>query len=516
MKPLRRILDRIHPWFAKGGKYERFYPLYEAADTFLYTPGTVTRGASHVRDGMDMKRIMITVCVALIPCVYMAFWNTGYQANVTIHNRRVAEQLVTAGSIPSTEIGTVMQASIGRPLEENIDHVASDLAKKRARDYLASTEGQEVLDARTDGEGVSRSQAEKEIFTSYSADIVGGLNDTLSEALAETTSPAQSVELSAIGYVPDWRGTLLQSMGLPFDPGNFLSNVILGGLYFLPVYIVCMIVGGIWEVLFAVIRGHEINEGFLVTGLLFPLTLPPTIPLWQVALGISFGVVIGKEIFGGTGRNFLNPALTARAFVYFAYPAQSTGEGIWTAANVDGFSGATSLGVMAVADLKEGLGALDVTWWQAFLGMTPGSMGETSELACLIGAAILIATGIASWRIMAGMLVGGVAFSAFLWGLGSPSNPMFAVSPIWHLVIGSFMFGLVFMATDPVSASMTQAGKWWFGALVGVMTILVRVINPAFPEGVMLAILFANCLAPLIDYFVIQANIRRRLARDAA
>jgi Na+-transporting NADH:ubiquinone oxidoreductase subunit B len=516
MKPLRRILDRIHPLFAKGGKYERFYPLYEAADTFLYTPGTVTKHASHVRDGMDMKRIMIMVCIALIPCVYMAFWNTGYQANIVIHNRKLAEQMVGAGVIPASEIGTVLQSSIGRPLEDNVDAITRGLAKKRGREYLATADVQRTIEARvSDGNGEERAQVERELLSAYTSDISPGLRQSISESLA-TSDASEDVELSAIGYEPGWRGRLLQSLGLSFDPGSFWSNVILGGLYFLPVYIVCMVVGGLWEALFAVVRGHEINEGFLVTGLLFPLTLPPTIPLWQVALGISFGVVIGKEIFGGTGRNFLNPALTARAFLYFAYPAQSTGEGIWTAVNVDGFSGATSLGVMAVADVREGLAAMDVSWWQAFLGTTPGSMGETSELACLIGAAILIAAGIASWRIMAGMLLGGLAFSALLWGIGSQTNPMFAVTPWHHLVIGSFMFGLVYMATDPVSASMTQAGKWWFGGLIGVMTILVRVINPAFPEGVMLAILFGNVLAPLIDYFVVQANIKRRLARDAA
>jgi Na+-transporting NADH:ubiquinone oxidoreductase subunit B len=238
-----------------------------------------------------------------------------------------------------------------------------------------------------------------------------------------------------------------------------------------------------------------------------------------VALGISFGVVIGKEIFGGTGRNFLNPALTARAFLYFAYPAQSTGEKIWTAVSVDGFSGATSLGAMAtanVADVKEGLSALNVTWGQSFMGTIQGSMGETSTLACIIGAMILIGAGIGSWRIMAGMLIGGISLSSLLYIIGSSTNPMFQLRPWEHVVVGGFAFGLVFMATDPVSASMTQLGKWWYGALIGAMTILVRVINPAFPEGVMLAILFGNVFAPLIDYFVVQANIKRRLARDAA
>ena len=247
---------------------------------------------------------------------------------------------------------------------------------------------------------------------------------------------------------------------------------------------------------------------------MFPLTLPPGIPLWQVALGISFGVVLGKEVFGGMGRNFMNPALTARAFLYFAYPAQISGDRVWVA--VDGFSGATSLGLMAAADPAVGLSELQVTWWQAFLGTISGSMGETSTLACLFGAAVLIATGIGSWRIMAGVLVGGMGFSTLLWLIGSQTNAMFALPPWWHLVLGGYAFGLVFMATDPVSASMTEMGKWVYGILIGVMTIMVRVINPAFPEGIMLAILLGNVFAPLIDYFVVQANVKRRLARYAA
>jgi Na+-transporting NADH:ubiquinone oxidoreductase subunit B len=202
--------------------------------------------------------------------------------------------------------------------------------------------------------------------------------------------------------------------------------------------------------------------------------------------------------------------------LYFAYPAQSTGEKIWTAVSVDGFSGATSLGAMATSNVSDGLDAMNVSWGQAFLGTIQGSMGETSTLACIIGAIILIGAGIGSWRIMAGMLIGGIGLSSVLYIIGSSTNPMFAVPPWYHLVIGSFAFGMVFMATDPVSASMTQTGKWWYGGLIGMMTILIRVINPAFPEGVMLAILFGNVLAPLIDYFVIQANIKRRLARDAA
>jgi Na+-transporting NADH:ubiquinone oxidoreductase subunit B len=306
----------------------------------------------------------------------------------------------------------------------------------------------------------------------------------------------------------------MEHVGLGYAPGSFLSCFVHGGLYFLPVYIVTMTVGGLWEVLFAIVRRHEINEGFLVTGMLFPLTLPPTIPLWQVALGISFGVVIGKEIFGGTGRNFLNPALTARAFLYFAYPAQISGDAVWVA--LDGYTGATTLGVMATADPAVGLDAINVTWLQAFLGTISGSMGETSTLGCMIGAAILIATGIGSWRIMTGVLAGGMGFSALFWAIGSDTNAMFSLPPWWHLVIGGYAFGLVYMATDPVSAAMTQTGKWFYGILIGAMTILIRVINPAFPEGIMLAILFGNVFAPLIDYFVVQANIKRRLARYAA
>ena len=275
-----------------------------------------------------------------------------------------------------------------------------------------------------------------------------------------------------------------------------------------------MAVGGMWEVLFACVRRHEVNEGFLVTGLLFPLTLPPSIPLWQVAIGISFGVVIGKEVFGGTGRNILNPALTARAFLFFAYPGDLTGDSIWTA--VDGFTGATPLGALATADVGTGLQAMNVSWWQAFLGSIPGSMGETSALFCLVGAAALIYTGVGSWRIMAGMLIGGMVFSMLLWLVGSESNPMFALPPWYHLVLGSFAFGMVFMATDPVSAAMTDTGRWFYGALIGVMTILIRVVNPAYPEGVMLAILFGNVMAPLIDYFVVQANINRRAIRNVA
>lgn len=405
MKFLRNILDSVEPQFKKGGKLEKLYPLYEAGDTFLFTPGEVTKAGSHVRDSLDMKRMMSMVIVALTPCILMALYNTGYQAHLAI------------------EAG-------GQPLDT-------------------------------------------------------------------------------------WREPIMQMLGMAHDPANHLSNFVYGALWFLPIYIVTMTFGGTAELIFAIIRGHEINEGFLVTGMLFPLTLPPTIPLWQVAIGILFGVVVGKEIFGGTGKNFLNPALTARAFLYFSHASFMSGDIVWTA--VDGYTSATTLTGMSTAEIGTSAvqaSTLNLTWWDNFVGFIPGSMGETSALAALIGAVLLIMTGIGSWRIMAGVVAGAFGMSLILWAFRTTSdNPMFYLAPWWHLVIGGFAFGTVFMATDPVSASMTETGKWWYGGLIGVMTILIRVINPAFPEGIMLAILFGNVMAPLIDYGVIQANVNRRMAR---
>ncbi len=416
MKFLRKILDRQARHFERGGKLERFYPLYEAPDTFLYTPGKTTAGAAHVRDALDLKRLMMTVVVALVPCVLMAMWNTGRQI-----------------------------------------HVA----------------------------------------------VAGGAS-----------------------ALPNWRTDAMETLGLPFDATSLLSNSVHGALYYLPVLIVTFAVGGLWEGLFAVVRRHDVNEGFLVTGMLFPLVLPPTIPLWQVAVGITFGVVVGKEIFGGTGFNVLNPALTARVFLFFAYPAQISGDAVWIAArtSADGYSGATALGDIAVHEAEEGssaalngLAAIEgsVTWMQAFLGDIPGSMGETSTLACLIGAAILIATGIGSWRIMVAATAGSFAISMLLNLIASTTNPMLSVPFGWHVVLGGWAFGIVFMATDPVSAAQTNQGRYIYGFLVGVLAILIRTVNPAFPEGVMLGILFMNLFAPLIDHYVLKANIKRRKARYA-
>jgi Na+-transporting NADH:ubiquinone oxidoreductase subunit B len=395
---LRSFLDSIEPNFKEGGKYQNWYALYEAVDTIFYSPNHVTKATAHVRDGIDLKRIMITVWFAVFPAMFYGMYNLGFQANEVI-------------------------AAQGGALE-------------------------------------------------------------------------------------GWRGAILYSIA-GSDPSSLWDCFWYGALHFLPIYAVTFVVGGFWEVLFAMKRGHEVNEGFFVTSILFALICPPDLPLWQAALGISFGVVIGKEVFGGTGKNFLNPALTGRAFLYFAYPAQLSGDAVWVA--VDGYTSATPLALNAMG----GVDAITQqwTWFDAFIGNIPGSIGETSTLMVLIGGAVLLLTRIASWRIVAGVFLGMFLLSGLFNMIGSDSNPAFATPWYWHLVMGGFAFGMVFMATDPVSSAMTNGGKWGFGILVGVMTVLIRVVNPAFPEGIMLAILFANLFAPLMDHFVVQANIKRRLAR---
>ena len=309
--------------------------------------------------------------------------------------------------------------------------------------------------------------------------------------------------------IDNWRSLPMTLFG--YSTMNPFSNFMHGALYFLPIYFTTLAIGGIWEVLFATVRGHEVNEGFLVSSMLYTLIMPPDMPLWQVALGISFGIVIGKEVFGGTGKNFLNPALTGRAFLYFAYPASISGDSVWVA--VDGYTAATPLGLAA----DGGLSAVTehYSWLQTFMGFEPGCLGETSVFAIMIGAAFLLYTRVASYRIMGGVFAGMVATSLLFNMVGSDTNQMFAFPWYWHLTVGGFAFGMVYMATDPVSAAMTNTGRWVYGALVGGMTVLIRVVNPAFPEGIMLAILFSNMFAPTIDYFVIQANIRRRMKRHA-
>ena len=405
MKFLRRLLDRQAHHFEPGGRLEKLYALWEAQDTFLYTPGHVTGGPSHVRDGLDLKRMMVTVVVALAGCIYMAFHNTGYQANL---------------------------------------------------------------------------------------------------AIARGSPPLET-----------WQTSVVELLGIGFAPESWAACFVHGGLYYLPVLAVTFAVGGFWEMLFASVRKHDVNEGFLVSGMLFPLILPPTIPLWQVALGVSFGIVVGKEIFGGTGMNVLNPALVGRAFLFFAYPADISGDTVWIAAQTttDGVSGATSLAQATLGGTAAVAGAVEP--WSAFVGFIPGSMGETSFIACLLGAAVLVVTGVGSWRIMLSVAAGTAVMALALNGIGSATNPFFDVSPTWHFLLGGWAFGTVYMATDPVSAPTALRGQYVYGFLIGVLAVLIRVVNPAYPEGMMLAILFMNLFAPLIDYFAVQANIRRRRARNA-
>jgi Na+-transporting NADH:ubiquinone oxidoreductase subunit B len=398
---LKHYLESIEPNFEKGGKYEKWYALYEAAATILYTPGKVTKSNTHVRDAIDLKRIMIMVWLMLFPAMFFGMFNVGHQA---------------------------------------------------------------------------------------------------AAVLSETVK------------LPDtWQVALFHALGgdLSADSG-WGSKMWYGACWFLPIYAVTFIVGGFWEVLFATVRKHEINEGFFVTSILFALILPASIPLWQVALGITFGVVVAKEVFGGTGRNFLNPALSGRAFLFFAYPASISGDKVWTVA--DGYSGATWLSKAANGEVSDW--SMNQQWWDAFYGFIPGSIGETSTLALMIGGFALIYLRIASWRIVAGVFASMVVFSTMFNMIGSETNHMFSMPWYWHAVLGGFALGMFFMATDPVSASFTNTGKWAYGALIGFMVVMIRVVNPAYPEGMMLAILFSNLFAPLFDYMVAQANIKRRLARN--
>ena len=397
MKFLRDLLDKQKPLFQKGGKLENLYYLYEAGETFMFSPNHTTGPkGTQVKDAIDLKRMMITVVIAMIPCLLFGIYNTGH-----LH-------------------------------------------------YLA----------------------------------VG-------------------------------------------EAGTFGDKFVLGLTLVLPIVLVAYTAGGIVEAVFAVVRKHPINEGFLVTGMLIPLVVPATTPLWQVALATIFAVVIAKEVFGGTGMNILNVAMTARAFLYFAYPAQISGDQVWTYLGdkmpVDGFSGATALavayqsgqeGVNAVANLASHNAALMdnmFSFQNMFMGFIPGSIGETSTLMVLIGAAILLFTGVASWKIIVSGFAGAYLMAAVMQLLAV--NEFMAMPAHYHLVMGGVASGIVFMATDPVSASQTESGKWIYGLLIGVLTIIIRVTNPAYPEGIMLAVLFMNVFAPLIDYYVVKANKKRRLQR---
>lgn len=394
MKAIKDILDSQRHLFQKGGKYENLYFIFEAAETFLFTPDHTTGAKGvQVKDAIDLKRLMMTVVIAMIPCLLFGIWNVGHQH------------------------------------------------------YIAT------------------------------------------------------------GQV-----------------ASFTQKIGIGCYVVLPMLVVSYAAGGLVEAIFAVIRKHPINEGFLVTGMLIPLILPPTIPLWQIALGTIFAVVIAKEAFGGTGMNVLNIAMTARAFLYFAYPGQMSGD-VWTylgdASPVEGYSGATALAVAydaSVAGTSTVVASLGDSWYanlydlkNLFLGAMPGSVGETSALMVLIGAAILILTGVGSWKIIVSVF-GGALFMGYLFNLLG-LNEFMAMPPHYHLVIGGLAFGAVFMATDPVTAAHTETGKWIYGFLIGLLTVIIRVFNPAYPEGIMLAVLLMNVFAPLIDFYVVQANKKRRLKR---
>ena len=409
MRWFRQRLDRIAPAFEKGGRLHRWHPLWEAMDTFLYSPPTVTTTGSHVRDAIDLKRMMMTVVIATLPCVFMALYNTGLQANLGI-------------------------------------------------------------------------------------------------------DPGKAAQLEG------WRHAVIRALGIGYSPASVAANLVHGALYFVPLYAVTMVVGLSWEVLFAIVRKVEVNEGFFVTGILFPLILPPTTPLWQAALGISFGVVIAKEVFGGTGMNFINPALAARAFLFFAYPGEISGDKVWAAvppsAAVDGYSGATLLGQMRV--MTQPFEQAGYSWWNSFIGLEPGSMGETSALACLLGALIIAITKVGSWRTMVAVALGTIAMTLVFNAIGSTTHPWFGVPFWWHMVLGGWAFGTAFMATDPVTSPFSENGKWIYGFMIGALVVLVRVVNPAYPESMMLVILFMNVVAPVIDWGFIKANVARRRRRAEA
>jgi Na+-transporting NADH:ubiquinone oxidoreductase subunit B len=395
MRFLKNVFDKMKPNFEKGGKWEKFHPIYEGHRTIVFSPDlTTSKTGAQIKDAVDLKRLMFTVIIAMIPCLLFGIWNVGHQH------------------------------------------------------FLAVGESATLLD-----------------------------------------------------------------------------KLWIGSLRVVPILIVSYGVGLVTEFIFCVIRQHPVEEGFLVTGMLIPLVLPPTIPLWQVAIATVFAVVIAKEAFGGTGMNILNVALTARAFLYFAYPSQISGD-VWTyigdKATVDGYSGATFLAHGAEAAATNGdvmtLAAKGSEWAPGmfdfsnmFIGIIPGSIGETSTLMCLIGAFILIATGVGSWKIILSVFLGAMGMGLLFNGVGG--NSFLELPAYYHLVIGGLAFGAVFMATDPVSAAQTETGKWIYGLMIGAITVLIRVINPAYPEGIMLAILFMNVFAPLIDFYVVEANKNRRLKR---
>ena len=392
MKWLRDILDKIAPTFKADGKLEKLYPIFEATDTILFSTDERTHSGPHIRDSVDIKRVMILVVIALIPCYIFGAMNVGYQMAIAL-----------------------------------------------------------------------------------------GKSSTMQE------------------------------------------NLLNGALKILPIIAVAFASGAFWELLFAVVRRHPVSEGFLVTCALIPLVMPPTIPLWQVAVATTFGIVIGKEIFGGVGMNIFNPALVARAFLFFTYPGRISGDRVWVS-GPDGYSGATALAIPAeelsqdAVTLLDSVTQFDFSWINLFMGWIPGSIGETSTLWIMVGAAFLALTGIASWRVMVGAILGLTGMAAltnFMAEITGSTNTMLTLPAHYHLVMGGFAFGVAFMATEPVTGAHTDKGRWIYGIFIGMLTVIIRSINPAYPEGAMLAILLMNAFASLIDYFVIQDNIKRRMVRYA-
>ena len=378
---LRKLVDKIKPTFEKGGKLGFLHSTFDAFETFLFVPNTVTTKGSHVRDCVDLKRVMIMVVLALVPAMLFGIWNVGYQYYMS----------------------TV----------ENFDAAA-----------------------------------------------------------------------------------------------NFWPIVLHGLIKVLPLYIVAYVVGLAIEFVSAQIKGHEVNEGYLVSGMLIPLIVPVDVPLWMLAVAVAFAVIIGKEVFGGTGMNIWNPALLTRAFLFFSYPSKMSGDTVWVsglgaegAQIVDGFTGATPLANASI----EGLQASGYSVCDMIIGTIPGSVGETSVIAILLGAALLLWTGVASWKIMFSSVLGGLAIGYLGYALGSTDLPGY-----YQLIMGGFLFGTVFMATDPVTSAQTECGKWIYGFLVGALAVTVRLWNPGYPEGMMLAILLMNTFAPLIDHYVIEGSIKRR------
>ncbi len=390
MKFLRDQIDKLKPTFSEGGKLSFLHSTFDAFETFLFVPNHTTQSGSHIRDGIDLKRTMFIVVIAMLPALMFGLWNVGHQ----------------------------------------------------------------------------------------------------------------------------------QSLALTGTDGSMWDNFFIGLVQTLPIIIVSYGVGLGIEMGFAQFRGHPVNEGFLVTGMLIPLCMPPDVPLWMVGLATAFSVVIGKEVFGGTGMNLLNPALTARMFLYIGYPSSMSGDSVWTflpegSKTVDGYSGATNLGELASATAEGKPWSDDIlsaSIMDSFWGNIQGSIGETSVVACLIGAVILISAGVGSWKIMVSTILGGL-FMGWIFNISVADGAYMDMPAYYHLIIGGFMFGAIFMTTDPVSAAQTEKGKWIYGFLIGVLTVLIRVFNPGYPEGIMMAILLMNVFAPLIDYYVVQSNIKTRLNR---